>query len=78
MKKLVGVADTLAVSDVYKLDSPIFSVTINKSFIFFTDPVTKQFLSDNLDSVFGFPQIVRFSWSTADTILQESAVPVAW
>lgn len=33
------------------------------------DPVTKRFLSENLDMVFGFPRLVRFSWSTADNAL---------
>lgn len=42
------------------------------------DPVTKKFLSENLDPVFGFPQIVRFSWSTADKILKEKCAPVEW
>lgn len=30
-----------------------------------------------MDNVFGFPQIVRFSWSTASSIL-EKAVPIEW
>lgn len=42
------------------------------------DPVTKKFLIENIDPVFGFPQLVRFSWSTADKILQENAVQVEW
>ncbi|XP_046999958.1 ribonuclease H2 subunit A isoform X1 [Schistocerca americana] len=42
------------------------------------DPVTKKFLVENIDPVFGFPQLVRFSWSTADKILQENAVQVEW
>ncbi|XP_046386175.1 ribonuclease H2 subunit A [Ischnura elegans] len=42
------------------------------------DPVTKSFLSNNVDPLFGFPQLVRFSWSTADKILQEEAVKVEW
>lgn len=41
------------------------------------DPVTKQFLKEHMDNVFGFPQIVRFSWSTASSIL-EKAVPIEW
>uniref|UniRef100_A0A8D8YZG3 Ribonuclease n=1 Tax=Cacopsylla melanoneura TaxID=428564 RepID=A0A8D8YZG3_9HEMI len=40
------------------------------------DPVTKRFLSENIDPVFGFPQLVRFSWSTASKILKEKAVLV--
>lgn len=33
------------------------------------DPVTKAFLKETIDLVFGFPRIVRFSWSTAEKIL---------
>lgn len=42
------------------------------------DPVTKKWLSSNLDPVFGFPQIVRFSWSTSESILDSRAVKVEW
>ena len=40
------------------------------------DAVTKKFLRDNFDSFFGFPSIVRFSWKTAETILDEKGVRV--
>ncbi|KAI4487446.1 hypothetical protein M0804_005595 [Polistes exclamans] len=42
------------------------------------DPVTKKWLLANIDSVFGFPQIVRFSWSTAERILESNALTVEW
>ncbi|XP_076032888.1 ribonuclease H2 subunit A [Oratosquilla oratoria] len=42
------------------------------------DAVTKTFLLDSLDPVFGFPGIVRFSWSTAEKIMDEKCVPVTW
>ncbi|XP_015516018.2 ribonuclease H2 subunit A [Neodiprion lecontei] len=42
------------------------------------DPVTKKWLTQNIDQVFGFPQLVRFSWSTAEKILESSALPVDW
>ncbi len=35
------------------------------------DAVTKRFLQDNLDPFFGFPSLVRFSWKTAEKILDE-------
>ncbi|PSN50660.1 Ribonuclease H2 subunit A [Blattella germanica] len=42
------------------------------------DPVTKTFLTKNIDPVFGFPVLVRFSWSTAGKILQERSAQVEW
>lgn len=31
-----------------------------------------------MNKIFGFPEIVRFSWSSCSRILEESAVPVQW
>lgn len=42
------------------------------------DPNTKSFLANNMDYVFGFPQFVRFSWSTAAVILEKDAAQVKW
>lgn len=43
------------------------------------DPTTKQWLRQHCDPVFGFPGLVRFSWATADALLQElDAAPVQW
>ncbi|XP_018022197.1 ribonuclease H2 subunit A [Hyalella azteca] len=42
------------------------------------DAITKNFLQRTLDPVFGFPSLVRFSWSTAESILQTKGVPVTW
>lgn len=42
------------------------------------DPETKKWLSENVDPVFGFPHIVRFSWSTAEKILDSQALSVDW
>lgn len=42
------------------------------------DAGTKDFLAQSLDPVFGFPQFVRFSWSTASNILDDKAVSVDW
>jgi len=50
-----------------KESSPIFTKEWGSGYP--GDAVTKQFLRDNVDPVFGFPTIVRFSWSTAEKIL---------
>ncbi|KAL7068076.1 putative ribonuclease HI large subunit [Cryptosporidium serpentis] len=42
------------------------------------DPKTKQFLKQIFHKVFGFPNIVRFSWSTADQIIEKEGVSVRW
>ncbi|XP_066564032.1 ribonuclease H2 subunit A [Amia ocellicauda] len=42
------------------------------------DPKTKAWMAKYLDPVFGYPQFVRFSWSTAQTILDGKAVAVHW
>lgn len=42
------------------------------------DPVTKKFLSSSFDKVFGFPNFVRFSWSTASNIIEKDGVSVEW
>ncbi|VDK19191.1 unnamed protein product [Anisakis simplex] len=42
------------------------------------DPNTKKFLRDAIDPVFGYPNLVRFSWKTAEVILEKSAVPCKW
>ncbi|EZA55871.1 hypothetical protein DMN91_010726 [Ooceraea biroi] len=42
------------------------------------DPATKAWLASSVDQVFGYPQIVRFSWSTVEQILESKALPVEW
>jgi ribonuclease H2 subunit A len=42
-----------------------------------SDPRTKSWLTDNMDPVFAFPTIVRFSWGTIEPFLAK-AVPVDW
>jgi len=34
------------------------------------DEITKTWLREHFDQIYGFPSIVRFSWKTARTILE--------
>jgi len=43
-----------------------------------SDPNTKSWLQQCVDPVFGFPQFVRFSWSTCQLILEQKVAPVSW
>ena len=38
------------------------------------DEKTKRWLSENIEPVFGYPSIVRFSWQTTKTILEPNGV----
>ncbi len=43
------------------------------------DPLTKRWISSNMDPVFGWPSVARFSWSTARVALKgQGAVRVTW
>ncbi|XP_010611670.1 ribonuclease H2 subunit A isoform X2 [Fukomys damarensis] len=42
------------------------------------DPKTKAWLRKHVEPVFGFPQLVRFSWRTAQAILEKEAEGVTW
>eukprot|EP00741_Cyanophora_paradoxa_P016859 tig00020943_g16283.t1 len=42
------------------------------------DSATVSWLERNLDPVFGYPDIVRFSWSTITLALEKKGVPVIW
>lgn len=43
-----------------------------------SDPATVAWLAENIDRVFGFPRLIRFSWSTCTTLLQKKGVDVEW
>lgn len=43
-----------------------------------SDQRASDWLSRHLDGVFGFPRLVRFSWSTARELMERNCVPVAW
>ncbi|EIM21266.1 ribonuclease HII [Wallemia mellicola CBS 633.66] len=42
------------------------------------DPNTVAWLKNNLDDVFGLPQLARFSWSTVKNLLESNAHQVTW
>jgi hypothetical protein len=48
------------------------------SLYFIIDPQTKRFLTECIDQIFGFPKFVRFSWSTASTIIENKCIKVSW
>ncbi|KAJ2807303.1 hypothetical protein H4R21_000538 [Coemansia helicoidea] len=43
-----------------------------------SDPNTTRWLRESVDHVFGYPGIIRFSWSTCTKLLEERAARVAW
>ncbi|KAF9351711.1 Ribonuclease H2 subunit A [Mortierella sp. NVP85] len=43
-----------------------------------SDPKTVSWLKSNMDPIFGYPNIVRFSWQTCKTLLETSGKPVRW
>lgn len=42
------------------------------------DPNTQAWLKGNIEPTFGFPKIVRFSWTTVKVLLEKHAHPVKW
>ena len=43
-----------------------------------SDPKAKEWLKRNLDPVFGYPTLVRFSWKTCYSILEENKMDINW
>ncbi|KAJ1740915.1 hypothetical protein LPJ78_003749 [Coemansia sp. RSA 989] len=43
-----------------------------------SDPNTTKWLRDSVDLVFGYPGIIRFSWSTCTKLLEDRAAKVVW
>lgn len=43
-----------------------------------SDPRTQAYLKNNLDPVFGYTGIVRFSWATVKVLLEKQAVQCRW
>ncbi|CAH8537130.1 unnamed protein product [Dicrocoelium dendriticum] len=42
------------------------------------DPLTKKYLEMCVDPIFGFPSLVRSSWSTAANLLTKHGIAVSW
>jgi ribonuclease H2 subunit A len=42
------------------------------------DAVTKAWMENNQDTVFGFPSLVRFSWATTKKLMQEKGCKADW
>ena len=42
------------------------------------DANTKKWLRTNIDPIFGFPSVIRFSWKTTTALLDDNAVPAVW
>jgi ribonuclease H2 subunit A len=43
-----------------------------------SDPNTVEWLKKNFNEVFGYENIVRFSWGTTKTQLEKNGVEVRW
>ncbi|TPX33109.1 hypothetical protein SmJEL517_g03936 [Synchytrium microbalum] len=43
-----------------------------------SDPNTTRWLRESMDPVFGYPGLIRFSWSTTTNLLEKDGVPVEW
>jgi ribonuclease H2 subunit A len=43
-----------------------------------SDPTTVQWLKANMDPIFGFPRLIRFSWSTCSNLLDEKGIQMDW
>jgi len=63
---------------VFTISSEYKNKIFHLIYLYNLDPVTKEYLKKNIDPVFGFPSIVRFSWSTAELVLKNNAEQVDW
>lgn len=43
-----------------------------------SDPNTVKWLKNNFHPLFGFPSLIRFSWSTAEKIIDDLGIKVTW
>jgi len=57
---------------------PSHSIVILTHLKLSSDPNTQAWLKTAVDPIFGFPKIVRFSWTTVKVILEKNARSVKW
>ncbi|KAI6155441.1 ribonuclease H-like domain-containing protein [Pisolithus tinctorius] len=57
-------------------DEKVFSRNFGSGYP--SDPKTQEWMKDTLHPTFGFPSMVRFSWTTVKVLLEKSAHPVKW
>eukprot|EP01069_Polyplicarium_translucidae_P005326 Polyplicarium_translucidae@DN2764_c0_g1_i1.p1 len=57
---------------------PTIAVTENLGSGYPGDEQTKSFLRAAFDKIFGFPSVVRFSWSTSRSLMEKSGAFVDW
>jgi ribonuclease H2 subunit A len=43
-----------------------------------SDPITKKWMQSNSDPVFGYPNIVRFSWKTTTNLMKDKSKKIKW
>ncbi|OCH94380.1 ribonuclease H2 subunit A [Obba rivulosa] len=58
------------------ISSPTWSAELGSGYP--SDPKTKAWISKSLEPTFGFPSLVRFSWTTVKNELEKSAHAVKW
>lgn len=68
--------DYLLQSWVYEEKNKEFSREFGSGYT--SDPITRIFLKNSFDKVFGYPNIVRFSWETAKQMIKVEGYKVQW
>jgi hypothetical protein len=69
------VYDLIFRSTYYKITNASIAFIVGQCLL---DPKTVAWLKTNIDPIFGYPNIVRFSWATCKTLLETSGTTVRW
>lgn len=67
-----------AFEELQNIDAKDVAFSTNLGSGYPSDPKTKEWIVDSLERTFGFPSLVRFSWTTVKVVLEKSAHPVKW